>query len=463
MRARVDDLQRRAGLDDVAAERVRERRLAQVADADRALNTWRSSVTSVNSATGTCSTSATSRVTRSNAASGGESSSPLSASAASRRGSPRPSVTAAAPARSTPRAAVRRCALARASSGASKAVTSTPTTSHSRATSASSVRRPVSVSPCGTANCAAGRPGRARRGRGARRRARREDADDLRRPRVPDAGGLDQHALARVEVADAAHQHARGVERRLEAGVPAPAGRGQAHAAEEPARRRLGRVEVAVRVEPQDAHVGHVAHDGLERGHADRAVRRGQDREAPSGRACPRPDRRPPAGSRASRAGRPRSEAIRGSPGVPTRRASGSSASASASAPRAPPGVRSDVRQRSAATLSCPVHTGSRFSKNALHALLDVVGRERERELRVQVLERLGAAPGPAGGASRPCPGASAAATWPPACPPSRRPRRRTPSAGTTLLTIPIRSASCASICSPSSSSSLVFLRPTLR
>ena len=35
--ARVDDLQRRAGLDDVAAERVRERRLAQLADADRAL------------------------------------------------------------------------------------------------------------------------------------------------------------------------------------------------------------------------------------------------------------------------------------------------------------------------------------------------------------------------------------------------------------------------------------------
>ena len=37
VRARVDDLQRRAGLDDVAAERVRERRLAQLADADRGL------------------------------------------------------------------------------------------------------------------------------------------------------------------------------------------------------------------------------------------------------------------------------------------------------------------------------------------------------------------------------------------------------------------------------------------
>ena len=37
VRARVDDLQRRAGLHDVAAERVRERRLAQLADADRGL------------------------------------------------------------------------------------------------------------------------------------------------------------------------------------------------------------------------------------------------------------------------------------------------------------------------------------------------------------------------------------------------------------------------------------------
>ena len=36
-------------------------------------------------------------------------------------------------------------------------------------------------------------------------------------------------------------------------------------------------------------------------------------------------------------------------------------------------------------------------------------------------------------------------------------------SAATTRLTIPIRSASSASIRSPSSSSSLVFLRPTLR
>ena len=35
--ARVDDFQRRPGLDDVAAERVRERRRAHVADADRAL------------------------------------------------------------------------------------------------------------------------------------------------------------------------------------------------------------------------------------------------------------------------------------------------------------------------------------------------------------------------------------------------------------------------------------------
>ena len=36
-------------------------------------------------------------------------------------------------------------------------------------------------------------------------------------------------------------------------------------------------------------------------------------------------------------------------------------------------------------------------------------------------------------------------------------------SSATTRLTIPIRSASAALICSPSSSSSFVFLRPTLR
>ena len=34
-----------------------------------------------------------------------------------------------------------------------------------------------------------------------------------------------------------------------------------------------------------------------------------------------------------------------------------------------------------------PVHTGSRFSKKARDALLYVVGRERERELRVEELE----------------------------------------------------------------------------
>ena len=97
-----------------------------------------------------------------------------------------------------------------------------------------------------------------------------------------------------------------GSSARLEARVPAPAGRRQAHAAEELARRRLGRVEVAVRVEPQHVHVGRVADDGLERRHADRAVRGGQDREARRPSACPRPGRRPRAGSRASRAGRPR-------------------------------------------------------------------------------------------------------------------------------------------------------------
>ena len=96
---------------------------------------------------------------------------------------------------------------------------------------------------------------------------------------------------------------------------------GQAHAAEEAARRRLGRVGVAVGVEPQHADVGRVADDGLERRHADRAVRGRQDRERAGGRACPRPGRRLRAGSRASRAGRRPSWRSACSPSVPTRRA----------------------------------------------------------------------------------------------------------------------------------------------
>ena len=81
--------------------------------------------------------------------------------------------------------------------------------------------------------------------------------------------------------------------------------------------------------------------------------------------ACPRPGRRPRAGSRASRAGRRRSArpAARRACRPGARRGP-----APAPAPRRRarrPRVRSDVRQRSAATLSWPVHTGSRFSKNA--------------------------------------------------------------------------------------------------
>src|SRR5205807_2237540 len=62
------------------------------------------------------------------------------------------------------------------------------------------------------------------------------------------ARALEQLALAAVEVAHAAQDDALGLDRAAEAGVPHAAGGGQRHAAEEAGLRRLGRVEVAVRV-----------------------------------------------------------------------------------------------------------------------------------------------------------------------------------------------------------------------
>ena len=75
-----------------------------------------------------------------------------------------------------------------------------------------------------------------------------------------------------------------GVDGVRPAGVPAGRRRRQAHAAEEAARRRLGRVEVAVGVDPQEPHVGHAARHGGQRGDADRAVGGGQQRSSPDPR-----------------------------------------------------------------------------------------------------------------------------------------------------------------------------------
>src|SRR3954447_6683353 len=87
-----------------------------------------------------------------------------------------------------------------------------------------------------------------------------EHVREIRRPLdPPDAARVEQHPLAGVDVAHAAHHHARRVEPGPEPAVPDAAGRREAHSAEEAGRRRVGRVEVAVRVEPQDPRVGPVA------------------------------------------------------------------------------------------------------------------------------------------------------------------------------------------------------------
>jgi hypothetical protein len=76
----------------------------------------------------------------------------------------------------------------------------------------------------------------------------------------PDAVRLDQDALAGVDVADAAHDHLRGIHVTVvEAGVPRPARRRQAHPAQEARGRRRGVVEVRVGVEPQHERVGAAA------------------------------------------------------------------------------------------------------------------------------------------------------------------------------------------------------------
>ena len=83
---------------------------------------------------------------------------------------------------------------------------------------------------------------------------------------------LEQLALARVEVADPSEHHALRRHRLAQAGVPLAGGGGEAHAAEVAAAGGLGRVVVAVRVEPEDARVGPVPDRGGQRGRGHRAV-----------------------------------------------------------------------------------------------------------------------------------------------------------------------------------------------
>ena len=112
---------------------------------------------------------------------------------------------------------------------------------------------------------------------------------------------------------------------------------------------------------------------------------------------------------------------------------------------------------------SAPPPLGLALLEERPHTLLDVLGGEGDRQLGAQEVDARRRRPCPAGGTSRPCPASSA----PGICGPASRPTPRTAAsnspARTTRLTIPIRSASWADICSPSSISSVVFLRRTLR
>ena len=197
--------------------------------------------------------------------------------------------------------------------------------------------------------------------------------------RRPDDGrraALQRLALRRVEVADAA-QHdplrrdarCRGPGPRARRRRPGTCRRGSRSA-------RLGGVEVAVGVEPQDPRVGPVAADGGQRGQRDRALGR---RRGPGPRRRParrRPGRRPRAGSRARPRGprRSRSSAARrasrsGAARVPSRSASsgGEGVDAAQAARAAVGGAAAEaddpVRRR---RLSGPSSCGSRFSKNAV-------------------------------------------------------------------------------------------------
>ena len=219
----------------------------------------------------------------------------------------------------------------------SNAVTSTPTTFSSDASTSRSSSR---LQPAGHGELR----------RHDRRVEHVEVQVDVERPGAIVAERL-RRPLARVQVADADAVHALRLQRGREARVPQADRRAQAHPAQEAARRRLGRVGVPVRVEPHDPHVRDVLDDGGERRQADRAVRGRQHREPAFAQRLVDDLAGALDAAAASRAD-PRPSSRSGARGVPITRASGSSASASASAPSDAPGVRSDVRQRSAVTLT---------------------------------------------------------------------------------------------------------------
>ncbi len=227
-----------------------------------------------------------------------------------------------------------------------------------------------------------------------------------------DAVALEQLALAVVERADAGEHDLLGVDRAAEPRIPHAAGARQRHAAEVAARRGVGRVEVPVRVEPEHSC-------------ARPLTQRRQG--ASSGRSCTRPTAAPgrcrpssasstcpPASSRQPRESRevvgPVAHARLA--GLADRARLAAQSLAHQRSQRLHP-ARPAARPVGGAAVvgherdaHRPVQFGSRFSKNAFTPSVDVLGRQRDRELRAQVLERVERTPCPAGGTSRPCPGA---------------------------------------------------------
>ena len=110
-----------------------------------------------------------------------------------------------------------------------------------------------------------------------------EDLEARQLSRVVDdvhAAEVQADALAALDLAHAVHDHARRLEARAEARVPQPARACEAHAAEVAAARRLGRVEVRVRVDPKDACFPMPSHEHRQRRDRDRALGGEQDRHA---------------------------------------------------------------------------------------------------------------------------------------------------------------------------------------
>ena len=281
----------------------------------------------------------------------------------------------------------------------------------------------------------------------------------LRRHPGPDSGRGDVLALARIELAHAKERHGRGIDRRAPARLPAPARGRQAHAAEEPARRGLGRVEVAVRVDPQHAHARHQPRDGRQRRDADRAVGGGQQRQrAVRQRLLDR--------GRGGVQHRPRLGQVLLPGARATRRRLAHHASAEQPRQRLRAGagpVRAVGRPPAQADdAQRPVHTGSRFSKNARtpswmssveNASVSCACRNSSASANAMSCWRNSAS----------LPSRIISGDLRASLPATSATTPSNSSVGTTWFTSPIRSASTAEICSPSSSSSVAFLRGTFR